>query len=190
MAGIPFRQTPFAEAANPVTLTFAGRPMKMTRRSHFSEQFSDMDASLISGVAALPGAAIGGLTSATAAWFTQRAITKSQRLASETARRQDIYRDFIEVSAKCYIDALQHENPDIPGLIGIYAKISRMRVLSAANIVDSAERVAQRILDTYAQPDKSFVELRSMANDHAIDLLHEFSKACRMEYEHHRARQF
>jgi hypothetical protein len=191
MAGIPSRQTPFAEAANPVTsfLTFAGRPTKMQRCRTF-RAFSDMDASLISGVAALTGAAIGGLTSAAAAWFTQRAIAKSQWLASETARRQDIYRDFIEVSAKCYIDALQHENPDIPGLIGIYAKISRMRVLSAANIVDSAERVAQRILDTYAQPDKSFVELRSMANDHAIDLLHVFSKACRMEYEHHRARQF
>jgi hypothetical protein len=164
--------------------------MKMTRRPYFSGQFANMDASLISGVAALPGAAIGGLTSATAAWFTQRAIAKSQWLASETARRQDIYRDFIEVSAKCYIDALQHENPDIPGLIGIYAKISRMRVLSSAEIIASAERVAQRILDTYAQPDKSFVELRSMVKEHAIDLLHEFSQASRMEYERHRARQF
>jgi hypothetical protein len=93
-----------------------------------------MDAS---GVAALTGAAIGGLTSAAAAWFTQRAIAKSQWLANETARRQDIYRDFIEVSAKCYIDALQHENPDILGLV-----------------------------------------------------LYEFSKACRIEYERHRARQF
>ncbi len=149
-----------------------------------------MDASLISGVAALTGAAIGGLTSATAAWFTQRAIAKSQWLASETARRQDIYRDFIEVSAKCYIGALQHDNPDLPGLVNIYAKISRMRVLSATNIVDSAEQVAQKILDAYAQPDKSFAEVSNMAKGHAIDLLHEFSRACRMEYEHHRARQF
>jgi hypothetical protein len=85
---------------------------------------------------------------------------------------------------------LQHENPDFPGLVDIYAKISRMRVLSAANIVDSAERVAQKILDTYAEPDKSFIEVRNMAKEHSIDLLHEFSSACRMEYEHHRARQF
>src|ERR1700749_1274283 len=115
-------------------LTFAGQPTKMRRRPHF-RQFANMDVSLVSGVAALTGAAIGGLTSATAAWFTQRAIAKSQWLASETARRQDIYRDFIEVSAKCYIDALQHDNPDLPGLVNIYAKISRMRVLSATNIV-------------------------------------------------------
>jgi hypothetical protein len=149
-----------------------------------------MDASLISGVAALAGAAIGGLTSATAAWFTQRAIAKSQWLSSETMRRQDIYRDFIEVSAKCYIDALQHDNPDIPSLVDIYAKISRMRVLSSTDVVDCAEHVAQLILDTYAQPDKSFVEVRKMAKEHAIDLLHAFSTACRLEYEQHRARQF
>jgi hypothetical protein len=149
-----------------------------------------MDPSLISGVAALSGAAIGGLTSATAAWFTQRAIAKSQWLASETMRRQDVYREFIQVAAKCYIDALQHENPDIPSLVDLYAKISRMRVLSATDIVNCAEQVVQKILDTYAQPDKSFGELRNMARDHAIDLLHEFSRACRLEYERHRSHQF
>ena len=149
-----------------------------------------MDASLITGVSALTGAAIGGLTSAAAAWFTQRAIAKSQWLASETARRQDVYRDFIEVAAKCYIDALQHENPDIPGLVDLYAKISRMRVHSAADIVNCAEHVVQKILDTYAQPDKNFGELRKMAHDHAIDLLHEFSRVCRLEYERHRSHPF
>jgi hypothetical protein len=161
----------------------------MGRRVLLGQNYLDMDASLISGVAALTGAAIGGLTSATAAWFTQRALVKSQWLAGETIRRQDVYRDFIEISAKCYIDALQHGNPDIASLVGIYAKISRMRVLSSTEIVERAEQVAQRILDTYAQPDRSFVELRSMAKDHAIDLLHDFSKACRIEYETYRSRQ-
>lgn len=149
-----------------------------------------IDASLVSGFAALAGAAIGGLTSATAAWFTQRAMAQTQWSASENLRRQDIYRDFIEIASKCYIDALQHENPDISGLVGIYAKISRMRVLSSAEIVEEAERVAQKILDAYAESDKSFVEMRSMVKDHAIDLLHGFSKACRLEYEHYRSRQF
>jgi hypothetical protein len=47
-------------------------------------------------------------------------------------------------------------------------------------------KVAQRILDAYAEPDKSFVELRSMVKNHAIDLLHDFSKACRLEHERYR----
>ncbi|MCA1455750.1 hypothetical protein I6F35_21465 [Bradyrhizobium sp. BRP22] len=148
-----------------------------------------VDASLISGFAALAGAAIGGLTSATTAWFTQRAMAQTQWSASENLRRQDIYRDFIEIASKCYIDALQHENPDVSGLVGLYAKISRMRVMSSTRIVEKAEQVAQKILDTYTEPDKSFVEMRSMVKDHAVDLLHDFSKACRLEYEQYRSRQ-
>jgi hypothetical protein len=145
-----------------------------------------MDASLISGLAALAGAAIGGLTSATAGWLTQRYTAHAQWVANENLRRQDIYRDFIEAASKCYIHALQHDEPDISGLVGLYTNISRMRVLSAAAIVEKAEQVAQRILDTYTEPDKSFVELRSMVKDHAIDLLHDFSKACRLEHERYR----
>jgi hypothetical protein len=148
-----------------------------------------MDASLISGFAALAGAAIGGLTSATAGWLSQRYNAHAQWVANENLRRQDIYRDFIETASKCYIHALQHDEPDISGLVGLYTNISRMRVLSAADIVEKAERVAQRILDTYTEPDRSFDELRSMAKNHAIDLLYDFSTACRLEHEHYRRRQ-
>jgi hypothetical protein len=148
-----------------------------------------MDASLISGFAALAGAAIGGLTSATAGWITQRYNAHAQWVTSENVRRLDIYRDFIESASKCYIHALQHDEPDISGLVGLYTNISRMRVLSAAEIVEKAEQVAQRILDTYTEPDRSFDELRSMAKNHAIDLLYEFSSACRVEHEHYRRRQ-
>ena len=148
-----------------------------------------MDASLISGFAALAGAAIGGLTSATAAWFTQREVTQTQWHASLGLRRQEIYRDFIEAAAKCYIDALQHGNPDIPGLIALYANISRMRVLSSIDVVERAEQVAQRIMDTYSEPDKSFADLRTMARNHAIDLLYDFSKACRNENDIRLSRQ-
>jgi hypothetical protein len=149
-----------------------------------------MDASVISGLAALGGAAIGGLTSAVAGWFSQRETAQAQWFATETLRRQDVYRDFIEVAAKCYIDALQHGNPDYAGLISLYAKISRMRVLSSADIVERAEQVAQKILDTYSEPDKSFADLRDMAKSHAIDLLYDFSEACRMEHQTRRARLF
>jgi hypothetical protein len=148
-----------------------------------------MDASLISGFAALAGAAIGGLTSATAGWITQRYNAHAQWVANENVRRLDIYRDFIESASKCYIHALQHDEPDISGLVGLYTNISRMRVLSTAEIVEKAEQVAQRILDTYTEPDRSFDELRSMAKHHAIDLLYEFSSACRQEHEHYRRRQ-
>jgi hypothetical protein len=75
------------------------------------------------------------------------------------------------------------QEADIPGLVGLYAKISRMRALSSTQVVDNAEKVARKILDTYLEPDKSFSELREMAIDGTLDLLHDFSSACHDEFE-------
>lgn len=149
-----------------------------------------IDPSLISGIAALTGAAIGGFTSAAAAWFTQRTVVHAQWVANQALRRQDLYREFIEIASKCYIDALQTETPDISSLVGLYDKISRMRVLCSIDVVEKAEHVAQRILDTYSEPVKSFVELRGMVKEHAVDLLYDFSQACRQEQEKYVSRQF
>jgi hypothetical protein len=44
-------------------------------------------------------------------------------------------------------------------------------------------------MDTYLEPDKSFGELRDMAKCGSIDLLREFSEACREEFDEMRDRQ-
>ena len=149
-----------------------------------------MDASIITALAALTGAAVGGLTSGIANWLSQRNQLRAQWILHEKTRRQTLYGDFIEEAAKCYIDALQHNEADIPGLVGLYAKLSRMRTLSSETVVHRAEEVARKILDTYLEPDKSFVELREMVIDGTIDMLKDFSAACRDEFEELWARQF
>ena len=149
-----------------------------------------MDASIIPALAALTGAAVGGLTSGIANWLNHRIQLRAQWILHEKTRRQILYRDFIEEAAKCYIDALQHDEADIPGLVGLYAKLSRMRTLSSKPVVQRAEDVARKILDTYLEPDKSFVELREMAIDGTIDLLQGFSAACHDEFEELRPKQF
>ena len=188
-----FCTLPDGQISRPRTMTLTVASAVLSRQVGAIRSFTaippTMNPSLISGFAALAGAAVGGLTSALAAWFNQREMTQAQWFASETLRRQDVYREFIEIAAKCYIDALQHGNPDYPGLVGLYAKISRMRVLSSDEIVVKAEQVAEKILDTYSEPDKSFADLRGMARDHTIDLLHDFSDACRLEHERRRSRR-
>jgi hypothetical protein len=149
-----------------------------------------VDASIISALAALTGATVGGLTSGISNWLNLRSQLRAQWLLHEKSRRQILYRDFIEEASKCYIDALQHAKADIPGLVGLYAKLSRMRALSSKPVVHCAEDVARKILDTYLEPDKSFVELRQMAIDGTIDLLQAFSDACHDEFEELRAKQF
>ena len=149
-----------------------------------------MDGSAITAFAALLGAAVGGLTSVTATWLTQRTQARSQWLAQELLRRQDLYKGFIEDASKCYVHALQHDEPDIPSLVTLYAELGRMRILSSPKVLAAAQHIEQRILDTYLAPDKTFLELREMVQSGSVNLLDGFGAACREEFESLRGRQF
>ena len=150
-----------------------------------------MDASVITGLAAVVGAAIGGLTSILASWLTQRTQARARWLAQDVVRRQDLYKGFIEAASKCYVHALQHDEADIPTLVDVYARLGMMRVVSSPpKGIESAEQIERKIVDTYLTPNKTFLELREMINNQSIDLLREFSVACRAELESLRAQQF
>jgi hypothetical protein len=146
-----------------------------------------VDASNTTALATLLGAATGGLTSVLATWLMHRSQARTQWLAQNALRRQDLYREFIETAARCYVHALQHEEADIPGLVDLYAKIDRMRVLSSTGIIDTAERIALKIVETYSEPNRNFPELREMVKSRSVNLIREFSVACRAEFEAMRA---
>jgi hypothetical protein len=61
-----------------------------------------------------------------------------------------------------------------------------MRVLSSPRVLASAEQVGQKIIDTYLEPNKTFLELREMVDKNAIDILGNFSEACRKEFRRFR----
>jgi hypothetical protein len=88
-----------------------------------------MDSAYISAFAALAGSAIGGLTSLTASWLTQRVQFSAQQLAHDIARREELYKDFIDQASQCYADAFEHSEPDVSKLVRLYALVSRMRFL-------------------------------------------------------------
>jgi hypothetical protein len=142
-----------------------------------------MDTSVVTALAALGGAAIGGLTSVLASWLTQRAQARMAQLAHYQLRRQELYKEFIEQASTLYIHALQNDKPDVSGLMGLYAEISRMRVLSSARVIDSADQIVKRIVNAYLEPNKTVPELREMTNSGLIDPLRNFSEACRAEAE-------
>jgi hypothetical protein len=141
-----------------------------------------MNSSLISALAALIGASIGGLASVIASWLLHQRQVRAQWVEQEAIRRRELYKEFIEDASKCYVDALQHDTGDIPSLVALHAKISQMRILSSPTVMASAEKVQKKILDTYLEPDKSFPELRELVRINGVDLLREFSEACREEF--------
>lgn len=142
-----------------------------------------MDASYITALAALGGAALGGFTSFVTSWTTSRGQLQAQESSTSKSRRQKLYKEFIDKATEMYGDALSHDTLELSRFIGLYALISRMRVLSSADVIESAVKVARSITTIYHQPNKTNDELEALIRDGAVDLLYEFSHACRQEFE-------
>ena len=117
-----------------------------------------------------------------ASWLSQHAQARTQWVAHNLVLRQELYKEFVEQSSKLYIHALQNSNADVVALMGLYAELNRMRIVSSAAVVDSADQILKKIADTYLEPNKTFPELRKMRDSGLIDPLRDFSEACREEF--------
>src|SRR5215813_1984970 len=115
-----------------------------------------MDAALLPAIAALAGSVVGGLTSFASAWLTQQRQERTNRLSREKTRRQKLYNQFIDEASRLYADALAHDQAEVSALVGVYALISRMRVVSSAAVIEKADAVVLLIIDTYFKPNKTF----------------------------------
>jgi len=142
-----------------------------------------MDSGYITALAALGGAALGGLTSFATSWTTLRAQMKAQRSDSSKSKRQKLYKAFIDAAARIYGDALLHDKLETTGLIDLHALVSRMRIVSSRPVIETAVNVVKVITDTYSQPNKSPEEIEVMISNGSVDILQSFSEACRDEFE-------
>ena len=140
-----------------------------------------VDAAYLSAVAALAGSAIGGLTSLTASWLTQHAQFSAQQREVNRNRRVELYKSFIDEASKWYADAYEHDQARISNLVNLYALVSKMRILSSQEVVESADRVMHVIIDTYRAPNKTFGEVSELLDHPALNPLRDFGDACREE---------
>ena len=142
-----------------------------------------IDSGYITALAALGGAALGGLTSFATSWTTLRTQMKAQRRDSSKSSRQKLYKAFIDAAAKIYGDALIHDKLETTGLIDLHALVSRMRIVSSRPVIETAVNVVKAITETYTQPNKSPEEIEAMISNGSVDILRSFSEACRDELE-------
>jgi len=142
-----------------------------------------MDTGYITAIAALAGAALGGLTSFASSWTTLRVQMKAEREASSRSKRQKLYKDFVEQASMIYGNALMNDMLELGGLIGVYALVSRMRILSSQPVVEHALMVVRAITVTYSEPNKTPGELDAMIKTGGGDPLRSFSEVCREELE-------
>jgi len=121
-----------------------------------------MDAAYISGISALAGSVIGGLTTGFTTWLSQRSQARAGQFAHDLARHEDLIRDFIVAASKTYGDAIVNSEPKMPELVDLYAMVSRMRVLSMPRSVASADIVMRAIIQTFFEPSQAISDLRDV----------------------------
>jgi very-short-patch-repair endonuclease len=135
---------------------------------------------MIAAGAAISGSIVGAMGSVVGTWITQRHQDLRDLLAKTMVRREALYSDFITESARLIVDAMQHNESDTQKLIPVYALLSRIRLSSSTEILESAEEVIRTILDTYPKPNLTpqQIQSRAVSND---DPLRRFSDTCRVE---------
>jgi hypothetical protein len=142
-----------------------------------------MDTAILSASAGLIGSLIGGVSTFAASWVSQRKLLGEQTRMHHAERRQKLYSEFIIEATKCLAEAWsqQAEGPEV--ISNLYSAVERMRLVSSSRVVQSAEKVMHGVIAAYAEPNRTFDELRQRVQERSeeYDQLREFTEACRQE---------
>lgn len=140
-----------------------------------------MNAAYISALSGLLGAAIGGLTSFFTTWITQHSQLMDKNRQLECDKREKLFGAFIEEASRLYGDALGHQKDDVADLVKLYALVGHMRLVASREVVMSAERTMDAVIQTYLSPNHTLHELREFAEQGGMNFLVEFGETCRSE---------
>jgi hypothetical protein len=145
-----------------------------------------IDPALLTPVALLLGALVGGGASLLGAIYSQRSQDRVQRVASEIAKRETVYADFVMSASNLLLNAYTHDEIALSGdeqrMIGL---INRMRLFAPTEVVDGAEAVLRAIVEIMLKPS---IELRQLAKEALSksldpDPLLVFSSICRADLD-------
>ena len=150
-----------------------------------------IDPGLLSPISLFLGAVVGGGASLLGAFYTQRCQYRVQRVASEIAKRETVYGEFVMTASNLLMHAYTRDDIELGSdeqrMIGL---INRMRLFAPANVVDGAEAVLRAIVEVLLKPS---VEPRQLAKEALAkhldpDPLLAFSSICRTDLDNvHRA---
>jgi hypothetical protein len=141
-----------------------------------------MNPAYISALSALFGSAIGALASLASTWLTQHHQDERRQRAQDNVRRERLFVEFIDLSSKAFVDALQQTSIQDPShLVRLYASMGKLRLFASDRTIEAAERVMDGIIETYYSP-----ELNTQKRPHVggkSDILRDFAERCRAELQ-------
>ena len=144
-----------------------------------------IDPALLGPVSVLLGALVGGGASLLGTIYSQRSQDRLQRVASETAKRETVYADFVMSASSLLVNAYTRDEISLSGdeqrLIGL---INRMRLFAPPDVVEGAEAVLTGIFEILLKPGIELRQLAKQALSKSIeDTLLGFSSICRADLD-------
>lgn len=143
-----------------------------------------MPIEVTSGVAAIMGAFVGGLTSLTSTFLGERSRHRRDVVQREIARRETAYSEFIDQASKLFVASATHKINDdereLEGTVSLYAVASRIRLFASDSVIKEAEKVLDLIITQFGAENLSVEQLRKTALEKK-DPLKGFSAICRRE---------
>ncbi len=140
-----------------------------------------MDAAYVSAFFGIAGTTIGGLTTFLTTWLTQQSQLREKHREAESAKRQELFNDFITEASRLFGDALTHEKDDVSDMVQLYALVGKIRLWASRPVVTAAEHAMDSIIQTYLEPNRTLHEIRALANEGRMNFLLEFGEACRAD---------
>ena len=136
---------------------------------------------LITGVTAVTGTLLGGLTSFATTYLTQGRQGRSERILRDLERRENLYASFLELSSQLALNALESSVDNARAVIGLSAFVARIRLGSSNEVLRVADDVVDYIIETYRQPPQDASEMILSAPREFTAPLAAFAQACREE---------
>ncbi len=141
-----------------------------------------IDASIVSGLAAVFGSLAGGLATITTAWVTQRTHSKRELIRAEISKRETLYGEFICECSRLLMDSLVHTMDKPEPLLPAYALSNRIRLSASDAVLAEAEKILKRITEQFFKPNLSLEQLRELVQAGSdADPLKPFGDLCRAE---------
>ena len=144
-----------------------------------------MDAGYASAIFGLAGALIGSLANVVTAWATHSSQLRDKHQDADISMKQQLFSEFITEASRLYADALSHQKDDATDLVGLYALVARIRLISPGPVESAAEDAMKAIVETYLEPNRTLREVQNLAQKGELDFLFRFGEECRA----HLARQ-
>ena len=144
-----------------------------------------IEPALLGPVCLFLGALVGGSASLFGAIYSQRFQGRVQRIASEMAKRETVYADFVMNASSLLLNAYTRDEVALSGdeqrLIGL---INRMRLFAPPDVVEEAEAALRGIVEIMLKPRIELRHLAKQALSNSIeDPLLAFSSICRADLD-------